>query len=473
MKKYVAAVFLAVSVAAAGFAEFDFGFYGRGVFAPIAFSGEYSAVSAATTTWNNGNKPDIGFTMNGYNQAKTIGMTGTFRLNTTPEIGANANIWVKPLGFLNERFTDILKLTIGKFEVDDFRGKLGSVEFASWILPEGTEDEDTLFYRFKADAGAHIAVRPLGWLGLGIGELILEGAVGSTYRGLRAFMNTYPWDAGDVYAAGQFGLGYDIPGFGLARVQFIGNNRKVYYEDFLTINEDFNETLSEGLSKYSDSDVIEAAFTLTAVENLRVEIGAKIPMKYTTDLPNYVYYGTVYRFNTEPYQTGPINGADSLDVQRPISVSGGGNYVWNALNVMLRLDLTFGGKYEHEGKRTITEGAALKVLGGVNYAVLPNIRIGLDLGFNWHAFDVIEENGKTENIGERKEGINEDVETSERADLGIAPWMSLNMSGGVFKIGVAIMLPSSERWTMQGRVPWQDYSGEPVISIPISVTYSF
>ncbi|MDR2477160.1 MAG: hypothetical protein LBD18_05175 [Treponema sp.] len=467
MKK--TAAFLAIMVLFTGkvFSEFDFGFYGKGVFTPIAFSGNDSSVSAATATYANNSRPDVGFTMLGNNDSKTIGMVGdvNFNLSGTAGIGSNANIWVAPF--------DWIKLTLGKFEADEFRGQVGTSDFGSWMLPEGSKDEDAIFNRFKSDVGAHIIVKPLFWLDSEWADLIIAGAVGSSLGGERAFNNIMGWSAEDVYLAGQGAIGYRIPGIGFVRFQFIGNNREVYLEDYPSTGQNGKYRMMSGLSTNSDSDIIQTAFLYDGIENLKIDAGLKVPLAYTTSLPDYVYYHSNY--TTPPYQTGSLAGNDNLEIQQPYLLSLGASYAWNNLNALLRTDLSFGGKYVHEGVRTITIGQGMGIAASVSYGFLQRFRAGLDLGFNYHQIDSIEVNGKTELIGERKN----DQETSEHNDFGFMPWFSMNLGGGSIKTGVAVMMPSSPRYSYDPNHParsdgWrQTHSGEPLISIPISLTYYF
>ncbi|GHV82393.1 hypothetical protein AGMMS49991_09510 [Spirochaetia bacterium] len=482
MKKVFAALILFIIFTADTFAEYNFGFWGKGVFTPLAISGGDSAVSAATTTWGNdhgqGQRPSIGFTLNVYNQSKSVGMVASFQWDgDNPGLGSNANVWVKP-------FNDIVKLTIGRYEIDDFRGKLGAPEFGSWILPGGVLDEDAIFMRFKANAGAHIAIRPLSFIDNPyLKGLMIEGEVGSNIKAdsatnERATRNIVGWSAGDVYVAGQFGIGYQIPNIGLARVQFIGSYIKTYIADYFTTGgtkSPFENSLAIGLNTsgtlngdYKDANVIEAAFYFDAVENLKVDVGAKFPFKYTTGLRLYDIYPAIY--TNDRIRTGSFNDSDSLIVQFPTTVSAAANYVFlnNRLDILFRGDFSFGGKKDlNDGATIITYGSDIGVMVTANYLFKERFRAGLDLAYNHHGFDTIERGGTVTNIGERSG----DIATSLRNDFGFAPWVSMNLSGGVIKIGVAVMLPSSGRWS--SNTPESQYfSGEPIISIPISVTYS-
>jgi hypothetical protein len=479
MNKFALILVLFSVMAGNVFGEFNWTFYGKGVFAPLAISGEASAVSAATATYDNHARPRVGFTLAANNEANTIGMNAVFNWDgrtgdVTNLIGENAYIWVKPLGPF-EGIANTLKIIIGKFEVDDFYGRIGAAEFASWITPEGSKDEAAFFTRIKSTAGAHITLKPLAFWNSSWNQLSLEAAVGSTITGERAFMNLIGWSAADVFAAAQAVLGYQIPKTGLARVQIIVNNRQVYLKDYPFKGHNETLNLSEGLATNQDSDVIEAAFLYDGIKNLQAEIGAKIPLAYTTDLANIVYYPGVYNTNI-PYQTKSPTGTDTLEVQQPYTIALGASYIWQDLNILARVDISIGGKYVHVGERTITLGAGMGFMASADWRFASPLRVGLDIAFNYHEMDTEEKiGGATANIGERKD----DKATSERKDFGFAPWIAVDLGGGVFKLGVAVMLPSSPRWNyavtgIAGDDGWRpNYSGKPIISIPLSITYRF
>ncbi|MDR1253161.1 MAG: hypothetical protein LBK62_13535 [Treponema sp.] len=475
MKKFLMVMAICIVVCEGVFAESGFSFYGRGVFTPIALSGEDSAVSAATTTYDNQSRPRIGFTLNANNVNQTIGISAVFNWdgktgNADSLIGENAYIWVKPLGpFESLRIADMLKLTIGRFEVDDFRGRVGTAEFQGWILPEGSKDEDAIFMRFKASAGAHITLKPLSWWDSPWNAFSIEGAVGSNLSGERAIRNIVGWTAADVYKAMQIGFSYEIPKTGLVRLQLIGNNRKVRLEDYPKRGEYLDTNLTEGLSTSTDSDVIEAAFLFDGIENLKVDAGAKIPLPFTTNFPYYEYYRGIY-YGSYPYETSNVMANNHLEVQQPYSAALGATYKWNNLDTLLRFDFSFGGKYVDEGIRTVTIGSDMRFFASLGYRFLPPLRVGLDIGYNHHDADMVEESGTTDTIGERP---NDQFKTA-RDDFGFAPWLAIDLGGGVVKTGIAIMFPSTPLWTYtKDGTATQIFSGEPVISIPISVTYSF
>ena len=152
MKKVFVVLALALVTGASVFAQADFKFsaWGRGVFTPLSVTKDASAVSAASATWQN--DPRVGFTIKGTSGSERIGFTADFEWaewkgGAGDLVGENAKVWVKPF--------DMVKLTVGKFNEDDFRGSIGTTEFTSWLVPSGGKDEDNIFSSFQASAGAH------------------------------------------------------------------------------------------------------------------------------------------------------------------------------------------------------------------------------------------------------------------------------------------------------------------------------
>jgi hypothetical protein len=179
--------------------------------------------------------------------------------------GGLVNIWTKPFG------SDILLIKVGKYEFDEFRGKLSTdSDFSGFIgAPDPTADgivfsgpgknEDRIFQRLNANGspiGAVFVSKP-------IPGLSLFADVGSAWDSYRKG----GVEAKDVYKKVQAGLAYDISGIGLARVQWVGNSMKI------------TETTEDDFYPYTATPArIEAAFNLTAVEGLKLDVGLKFPI---------------------------------------------------------------------------------------------------------------------------------------------------------------------------------------------------
>jgi hypothetical protein len=167
------------------------------------------------------------------------------------------NIWVKPFG------TDILYLAVGKIVDGRFRGP-GVVDddFQMWIGGMGSNG-DPVFQRFE-DAGSALFIsQPIP--GLSLFAQIKPGF--NTVNSTPGLDN--PNEAADAYKKIQAGFAYDIPGIGLARAQWYGNTMDgISPVNVTTLDPEWS----------ANNARIEAAFKLTAVKNLTLDLGLKLPI---------------------------------------------------------------------------------------------------------------------------------------------------------------------------------------------------
>ncbi|HCC36881.1 MAG TPA: hypothetical protein DEQ14_04310 [Treponema sp.] len=449
---------LAIVLLFAGFsayADIELSAWGRAVVTPFAFSGDDSSVSAATNTWDE--RPRIGFSVQGISESERIGfIADLFWGGGVPGVGDNAKVWVRPF--------DFLKITAGWFNEDNLRGTVGNTEFTSWLLPKGGYDQDNIFTRFQATTGAHFSITPLE--GLYIEAAFGSSAIpGSDEQSARSFSNIVNNTIEDVYKAIQVGAGYKIPEIGFARAQFVGNNRKQLRPNIYTGIEE-GTILMRGLTKNRDSDVLEAAFQYSGLDGLNVDIGGKFPFEYETDTSVLMYPA----LGNIPQQ--PVVNADkeTVKVQEAYSVAIGA--VWtpsflDSLSILVRADMSFGGWKEMPGVYRIELAPTYNVWVNPSYRITSFVRAGLDIGL-----DIKGKDQWQEPIGRPRE--NRTV-GSDHTDFGIGAWVELQVGGGTVKTGVLAMIPGNERWEYHADLAdkWkQVYSGDPIITIPISFTYS-
>jgi hypothetical protein len=502
------AVFAALIFGAAcapAWAQIAFGAWGRAVITPLAFSGEHSAVSASTSTW--GDVPQIGFYANGTAPSGNIGffLNFDFGVNITNNmpaiIGDNAKVWVNPFGLILPEQYNMLKLTAGWFKEEEFRGKVGASEFGSWILPNGSKDEDNIFQRFNATAGAHFRLEPLKWWDSSWNGLNVQGAFGSNTLGspgnsLRAILNLfnnednntiseiydednpeYDGDrtvsAADVFKAMQIALGYRIPGVGLARFQFIGNNRNVFrWGEQNTGVLDLEKKLVTGLQTNKDADIIEGAFLYDGLEGLRVDLGMKIPLEYTTKT-NFIVYPRVIGSDGAKYEEIPNANKSEYTVQLPYVVSMGVSWTpsfLDTLNIIMRADFSFGGIIESEAEGIkVTNGSVMNFWFMPSYQLFTHFKVGVDMAMDIHGLDTLRISGRNPEPSR--------TAVSEYIDFGIGSWFELAVGGGRVRTGVVVMIPGSARYRYNSGSTAYIYTpiftGEPVVSVPISITYSF
>ncbi|MDR0877405.1 MAG: hypothetical protein LBN21_05085 [Treponema sp.] len=485
-------------------AQVTFSAWGRAVITPLALMGDHSAVSAATSTW--GDVPNIGFSAHGKSPSGNIGFDIDFDFgvnisNNSPAIiGDNAKAWVQPLGLVLPEQFNMLKLTAGWFKEQELRGRIGASEFSSWLVPSGSPNEDNIFQRFDATAGAHFKLEPLMWWDSPWNGLNIQGSFGSNSLGspgnnLRAILNllnnedngvlgtynpdnpAHPGDrevsAADVYKAMQIALGYRIPDVGFARFQFIGNNRNAWrWANQSGSGVDQETKLVTGI-RTSNADVIEGAFLYDGLEGLVLDVGMKLPLKYTTTNDILIYEHVVKSDGTGVYAAESNPNHKEYTVQEPLVAALGVSWTpafLDALNITARIDGFFGGAKQSDADgKEVKDGLRLDFWFMPSYVIFPNFKVGVDVALDIHKANEL-----------KKTGIpvpDEQMELTEYTDFGIGPWIDLGVGGGHVKIGVVIMIPSSPRYAY---VPSSDtnkypprFNGDPVISVPISFTYSF
>jgi hypothetical protein len=167
----------------------------------------------------NGNSENIGFSLNLDSNGNTFG------------VGDQAKAWVN--------IGNIVKIELGKVQVDHFRGTVsdqGITEVNSF------GPEDSVFQRLYPTEGMALEITP-------VDGLFIAAALDANQKD----------SAGNVTAAATFSAiqvqaGYTIKDIGMIRAQYIGAGN----------------TTSSGSATW-----IQAAFQLTAVKGLDVDLGAK------------------------------------------------------------------------------------------------------------------------------------------------------------------------------------------------------
>lgn len=247
MKKALAILAALALVASAATAEITVGGWGRGLFS-VSNSGATGAKTGNVNKASWGGAPRIGFTIAG--SADKVGVVADIKADTGAVTGAVAGqgdgialgdqqfIWAKPI--------DQIKLTLGRAQMDTLRG---NACFGTWdwdrAYGAGVIGEDFTFQRLSTGyAGSATYDNKQGL----VAEITpIEGLyIGLALRdvnGVNALIE-------DSIKNGQYAIGYTIAGVGMIRAQYIGHTTG-------TVN---------------DSD-FQAAFKVTAVENLYADIG--------------------------------------------------------------------------------------------------------------------------------------------------------------------------------------------------------
>jgi hypothetical protein len=331
-------------------------------------------------------------------------------------VGDNANLWIKPFDFLT--------LKVGKYTEDVLRSKIShAADFPnlvalgpSWrygdkllFLFDG--DEDTIFTRFMANRGAHIAVE--------FGALYVGASIGDSNQ-------SDPQKDGlvDAFSQIQIGAGYTIENLGFARLQFLGGTKK--WDNGLT------DKAASGLATLTEYSRIEAAFALTSLPVGTVDIGVKIPLGY---------------------KTGEVNGKDEK-TQAPFSASVGSTLLLGPIDLLARIDTTFAGRTEVDGKTADEDPFTFVIAAEPSYKIGESgISVGADVEF------VLAGNSKSLSGTDLKEN------TDGSSLLGLGLWVGKAIGAASLRVGVLAQLPVAHNWD-------GDETRSTMIAIPIQFSFS-
>jgi hypothetical protein len=452
MKKLWAIALVFVISGAAVFGEITFSGSGTATFVPFGarFGDPVETVTGTEARWGN-DGPAIGLTINGKNAAGNIGATIAVDTKAgatdgTIALGGNAKAWIK--------LNDVFKITFGKFEEDDLRYKIGvsGGGFHNYMLYiRGSNlDESAFMGRFRsAGFGTHLAVTP-------IENLYIGAALGST-SGSRSISSLREDGAGDVWSNIQLGAGYTIPNVGFARVMYSGQT---------PTNDDgtARSIKSVGSNDASGtSPTVQAAFQLTAVKGLNVDIGGQIPFPFTHD-------GT----GTTP--------PPEITEQRPYILGIGFDYTLPSMPLRFygRASYKFGGYTE----TTPSSGSSVKTATGNDfvffltpmYTVAQNWIVGFECVVDVQSgSDLDPFNGTTGARGgdadtqyiaywnEASRAADKAKLKNNYADLGFGLFVRHNISGGDIRVGATLKLPGGEAHE----------GAKPQLLVPIIFNYNF
>lgn len=248
MKKLVGILAAAV-LGSSVFAQVNLSSWNRVNFIPAAYNGNqvvagegenwagtnFTGVTGTTRVFFSGDTKNAGFHM----EVFTISSVGGSKL----ALGDPNYVYAKPFNWM--------KISLGQLSSDLGRGNVTFGMFDhGWRVSAATGDtcEDTTFSQL-AKANYDVVLTPMSNLWI-------------QYAGkVKANDESYH----TLYNQAKLAVGYNIPGVGLARVQYLGR------ENTKDINGD--------VVKYG---VVEAALDLTAVQNLWVTMGVKVPTNFET-----------------------------------------------------------------------------------------------------------------------------------------------------------------------------------------------
>ncbi|WP_407437045.1 hypothetical protein [Treponema sp.] len=256
MKKIVGTIAAIALATSAVFADVNVGMgFSRAIFTPFAYDGSDARMDISTS-W--GATPRIGASISG--ASEDCGVVGDFKFDGGEvTVNDNAYVWVKPISWL--------KLNIGQSFDDTLRG---NACFGTWDwlrIGAALTGEDFTFTRICGNplsgayaplVGAILMADPIEGLHIGVSFPIY----GKTFDDTDDDGTPDAWVAHaytnskmeDVFSTMQVAAGYTIDGVGTIKAQWIGAGKDA-------------EDKVQGQ--------IEAAFDLKAVEDMKLEIGAK------------------------------------------------------------------------------------------------------------------------------------------------------------------------------------------------------
>jgi hypothetical protein len=447
MKKIIIFSLILAMAAGAAFAQLANGIsinaWGRGAFSPISIAtnedsdgntkdntgGVYSGIGA---TWG-GSQVRTDWRIHG--NSEHVGFTFTFTEGGLGKGDDGMHIWAKPFG------DDMLKLTVGRFANDTLRGKIGSVNsgFECFSLPNNNE-EDQIFNRFGTGEVRSTAAALNndddgwdrgGWMissspveGLFIGLMINGGLDGWWTKNFSGGATR----AGDAYRFMQMGAGYEIADIGHFRAQWVGGWAGKLDEE--KIDEAMNTKHTYDIGPAGDlSNVgrIEAAFALTAVDNLLLDLGLKFWM--------------------------PLSAKDSdWKATRGVDVSLGANFRAEAFNIAARVDAKHiaayaGGRGDSNDKTTDSMEIDVRLTPSYD---LDEVTIGADIGLR---------------IGTASKGSNGDAEKDSSTELGFGLFVKRGFGNGHVKAGAT--------FTTAPRTDGKTTGGRNIFRVPVVLEYAF
>ncbi|MCL2270338.1 MAG: hypothetical protein FWC24_03235, partial [Treponema sp.] len=373
----------------------------------------------------NGNSDFVGFAIASNGEGGDLG---------SHEVGAY--IWAKPFG------SDILKLTVGKFIEDNLRGKIGNLDggFSNFVL--ATPEEDAIFQRFASGSDNST------YLGASNGFMLSTAPIDGLFLGAMVNANLFKdWEGAgsgdfvqDAYRFMQIGAGYNIEGIGHIRAQWIGGffgtldskaledlKKNGYvdpygYPDWCYGEDGELQGWVNSTHLVHKNARIEAAFALTAVDNLLIDLGAKFWL--------------------------PIEYKDLYKVSNGVDVSLGANFRMEAFAIGARIDSNFGSYLRAVKDDDSAKGMSLQVHLVPTFD-LDVATIGLSLGM------------KVNGAGKNAKG---DSLEDNSMQFGFGAFVGKGLGSGSVKAGLSFTTAPIGK---------DGANGSTVFQIPIILEYAF
>ena len=238
MKKTLIAVAAAAALTTSAFAEITFGTWMRVVAAPVASDGDEN-YTGITNSWGGGART-ARLDVNGVSEDGKAGFCVQFfgdPWSGSYSTGDQGFLWVKPI--------DQIKVSMGDFDHNALRGDMCYGSW-NWIRPSNwLQDDEGLTFDGQGGKGLLAEVTP-------IDNLYAYAFV--------PLSTDFSVTAEDTYKSINVAAAYTIDGIGKIKAGFFGG---------------YDKNEAEAVKKSEKIGDFEAAFDLTAVENLYVTAGFK------------------------------------------------------------------------------------------------------------------------------------------------------------------------------------------------------
>jgi hypothetical protein len=355
---------------------------------------------------NGGTQQQGIFSVQGVSENKKAGFRFDlrFRFNASDGVGTAMDswggVWFEP--------APIFRVDAGRFNITTLRGKVGSGWLKTYTAPAKGETE--IFGSFDGRDAVLFTLKPVEglWVGAMVNNMVdlANTARESNYLtsgnqdnwGLPPSTPIPPLTGfGDTYAAGnallkyalediQIGLGYTITDIGLVRAQYVGAHPTVTFTTTGVAGTAFPSP-TFGNAASINAQRIEAAFALTAVENLTLDLGVKYWFAVKDFYPTLSVInpttGAGVKSTPSIPNIGQPDQATKVEdtYQKPIQASLGAVYKLDPITINGRIDSYFGAYYENKtsGKK-VEMGPEVWVYLWPTYAISEELIAGLDVG---------------------------------------------------------------------------------------------
>jgi len=331
-------------------------------------------------SWASGARVGVNFAGNSDNVGFNLNVDSN---NGSLAVGDQAKIWVK--------INDMVTVQAGKIQGDTLRGKIDS-DSSSILDTFGAGyayGKDNVFQRFYPNKGLLIDVKPVAGLYIGYAY----DTTGLANAGLTGDqLEQSLWNS-------QAGVGYTIENIGLARVQYIGNGRKIQaafaYTGLagLTVDAGFTYLL-EPLSSTTVTVPTAGSFVYTVLAQNTVDVAAS----YSKDALSIQGRVDVALPTASAYATD-FGGGVSLSVADAQALGLG---VWLDASYALATPFTVGveGEFASSGSTdtaTVTGVTGSYVTGSTKlvFAAVPYAKLGYSNGYLKAGFALASTTGAT------------------------------------------------------------------------------